>query len=55
MSWSDEHIFFLDERPIEILTPTERKIRFEKEIGPDIPNLTEAEIETLKKAYMLND
>ena len=32
----DENTWFLDERPMDILTKAERQERFDREIGPDI-------------------
>lgn len=49
----NEKIYWLDERPMELLTPKERQERFDREVGDDLAKLSEVDIEKLKKAYML--
>ena len=51
----NEKTYWLDERPIELLAPKERRERFDREIGDDLAKLSESDIEKLKKAYMLED
>lgn len=53
--WIDEHTFYLDERPMEIIPLEERKEKFKREIGPDIHRLTPEQIKTLREVYMLEE
>ena len=51
----NEKTYWLDERPIELLTPKERQERFAREVGNDLTKLSESDIKKLKKAYMLEN
>lgn len=50
----DENTWFLDERPMDILTKAERQERFDREIGPDIDKISKEDMQILRKVYMLD-
>ena len=54
VSRQSEWVFFIDDRPIEDLTPEERQARFDRQIGPCIETLSKEEITVLRRAYMLD-
>ena len=54
MSRQSEWVFFIDDRPIEELTPEERQARFDRQIGPCIETLSKEEITIVRRAYMLD-
>lgn len=45
---------YIDDRPIEMLTPKERQERFDRQIGPDIDKLSDEDIKLMRKAYLLD-
>lgn len=51
----DENTWFLDERPMDILTKAERQERFDREIGPDIDKISKEDMQILRKVYMLDE
>lgn len=48
-------IAYIDGLPVERLSPQERRAKFDREIGPDIPKLPPETLERLKKFYLLED